>query len=305
MQNLEWITVFVTAVDAGSFSAAAARLNLSRSAVGKTIARLESRLGVRLFQRSTRTRSLTHDGQLFYEHCVRGLEEIRIGEALLDAERKEISGRLRVTMPVILGRRCAAPILTRLAAQHPKLLLDLQFTDRLIDLVEDGFDLAVRTGSLGDSPDLVGRPLSRQRMVVCAAPNFVEKHGFPKSAADLARFDAVRFNRDGRLRGWFFPNGENPPIEVMPRTRARFDDLEATMDAAIAGMGLAWLPSWLIKRFVLAGSLMHVLPQAPSVVTQNYALWPKSPHLPMRTRLAVDTLLAELPVATDQIFADS
>src|SRR5579859_1450539 len=129
IDRLTGVSIFVETVDAGGFSAAAARLNLSRSAVGKTVARLEDRLGVRLFHRTTRRQSLTDDGQVFYERCLRALEELRVGELLLESGRQEAVGRLRVSMPVLFGRRCVAPILTRLALGHPKLELDLNFTD--------------------------------------------------------------------------------------------------------------------------------------------------------------------------------
>lgn len=129
--RLAGLPVFIEAVEAQGFSAAAARLNLSRSAVGKSVARLEDRLGVRLFHRTTRSQSLTEDGQAFYEHCLRALAEIRAGEAMLESGRLEVAGRLRVSMPVLFGRRCVAPILAGLAGKHPKLELDLSFSDRL------------------------------------------------------------------------------------------------------------------------------------------------------------------------------
>ncbi len=140
------LPVFVAAVEAGGFSAAAARLNLSRSAVGKTIARLEGRLGVRLFHRTTRSLTLTEDGQAFFEHCRRALNEVQAARTMLDSGRREAAGRLRVSVPVLFGRQCVAPVLIRLTEDHPKLELDINFSDRLVDVVEDGFDLAVRNG---------------------------------------------------------------------------------------------------------------------------------------------------------------
>src|ERR1700730_11614079 len=167
--RLTGVSVFVEAVEAGGFSAAALRLNLSRSAVGKTIARLETRLGTRLFYRTTRSQNLTEDGHAFYERCLRALDEIRMGEAMLDSGRREVVGRLRVSMPVLFGRHCVAPLLTDLARRHPKLELDLDFSDRLVDLMEDGFDLAVRNGAPGEGAGLMVRRLAYQRMTVCAS----------------------------------------------------------------------------------------------------------------------------------------
>jgi DNA-binding transcriptional LysR family regulator len=188
---LNGIGVFVAAVETGSFSAAAERLHLTRSAVAKTVGRIEARLGVRLFHRTTRTQSLTEDGQLYYERCVRALDEVRAAEAMLDSGRHEVVGRLRVSMPVLFGRRCVAPVLARLAAEHPKLALDLSFSDRLVDLVEDGFDLAIRNGPVGDGTGLMMRRIGLQRMTVCASPAYLATHGTPERLDALAAHHAV------------------------------------------------------------------------------------------------------------------
>ena len=142
------LPVFVAAAEAGGFATAAARLHLSRSAVGKAVARLEGRLGTRLFHRTTRVLALTEDGAAFLDHGRRALAELQAGRAMLESGRREASGRLRVSMPVLFGRQCVAPVLIRLADAHPKLELDLNFSDRSADLVEDGFDLAIRNGAL-------------------------------------------------------------------------------------------------------------------------------------------------------------
>jgi DNA-binding transcriptional LysR family regulator len=293
--RLNGVSVFVETVEAGGFSAAATRLNLSRSAVGKTIARLETRLGARLFHRTTRSQALTEDGQAYYERCLRALEEIRTGEAMLDSGRREIAGRLRVSAPVLFGRRCVAPILTALARQHPKLELHLNFSDRLVDLREDGFDLAIRNGAPGDGPGLMIRRIGYQRMTVCAAPAYLETHGKPRAIEELAGHDAIAYGRSGYDRNWLFPVEGAPPITVAPRARLRFDDLEAIADAAVAGMGLAWLPCWLIRERVLSGALVRVLDDRPGLVFDTHALWPQTPHLPLRLRLAIDTLAQALP----------
>jgi DNA-binding transcriptional LysR family regulator len=293
--RLTGVSVFVEAVEAGGFSAAAARLNLSRSAVGKTIARLETRLGARLFHRTTRSQNLTEDGQAFYERCLRALDEIRTGEAMLDSGRREIAGRLRVSMPVLFGRHCVAPVLTDIARQHPKLELDLDFSDRLVDLMEDGFDLAVRNGALGDGAGLMVRRLAYQRMTVCAAPAYLEARGSPRTPQELGDYDAIAYGRSGRIREWSFPRDNAPPLALTPPARLRFDDLEAIADAAVAGMGLAWLPCWLIRDRTLSGELVRVLDDWPGALFDIYAVWPQTPHLPLRVRLAVDTLAQTLP----------
>lgn len=292
------IPAFVATVEAGGFSAAARRLNLSRSAVGKAVARLEARLGVRLFHRTTRSQSLTEDGQAFYEYCQRALDVLRAGTAMLDAGRNTAAGRLRVSMPVLFGRLCVAPLLTRLAALHPELELDLSFSDRPADLIEDGFDLAVRNGPLGNGVGLMARRVAHEHTAVFAAPAYIGRHGEPETLADLLRHQAVTYSRNGRIQAWLFPRDGAPPQEVTPPTRLRFDDLDAIADAAAAGFGLARLPSWLASARVRAGALVRVLGGVPALVTDVHAVWPETPRLAMRVRVAINALAAGLPALT-------
>lgn len=299
--HLSSIPVFVAAVEAGGFSAAAAKLNLSRSAVGKTVARLEARLGARLFRRTTRSQSLTEDGQAFYDRCLRALDELRAGEAMLESGRREVAGRLRVSVPVLFGRRCIAPILTRLALQHPKLELDLHFSDRRVHLVEDGFDLAIRNGLLSDAAGLVARRIATHRMVVCAAPGYLRDRGTPSSLADFERHEALTYNRTDNTHAcaWRFRRDDGSLIDITPPGRMRFDDLEAIADAAAAAFGLAWLPCWLVRDRVQRGELVTVSVGAIPATSEAHAVWPRTPHQPLRVRLAIDALASELQSAMD------
>lgn len=292
------LPVFVAAVEAGGFAAAAARLHLSRSAVGKTIARLESRLGVRLLHRTTRSLTLTEDGQAFFEHCRRALNEIQAARTMLDTGRREAAGRLRVSVPVLFGRQCVAPVLIRLTEDHPKLELDLNFSDRLVDVVEDGFDLAVRNGPLQNWPGLTGRRVAYQHMRVCASPRYVEEHGVPRDLHALSGHRAVLYGRPGRIKPWLFPQPGGVLAETTPPSRLTFDDLGTIRDAAVGGHGLAWLPCWLVRDDLAAGRLVTVLGHLPSHAFDSHLLWPQTPHLPMRVRLAIDALAAALPEAT-------
>ncbi|MCJ2139844.1 LysR family transcriptional regulator [Methylobacterium sp. E-066] len=289
------LPVLVAAAEAGSFSAAASKLNLTRSAVGRSIARLEHRLGVRLFHRTTRSLALTDDGQIVFEHGRRALAEVQSATALLDSGRRAIAGRLRVSVPALFGRLRIAPILIRLAEAHPKLELDLNFSDRLVDVVEDGFDLVVRNGRLQNWPGLTVRRIAYQPMRVCAAPRYLEGAGVPESLADLAGHHAILYGRPGYARSWLFPQADGPAAEIVPPSRMRFDDVDAIRDAAIGGHGLAWLPCWLIRDDVAAGRLATVLDHLPAHVFESHALWPQTPHLPLRVRLAIDALAAALP----------
>ncbi|HEV7324457.1 MAG TPA: LysR family transcriptional regulator [Bosea sp. (in: a-proteobacteria)] len=295
MDRLTSMAVFVRAVDLGSFAAAALALGLSAPMVGKHVRFLEERLGVRLLNRTTRRQSLTELGRAYYERCKAVLAEAEAADALAADQLGEPRGKLRVAMSVLFGRRCVMPILLDLARRYPQLELDLSFGDGFVDLAEGGHDLAIRTGELQDAANLVTRRVARQRMIVCAAPFYLDARGLPAQLADLADHDALVYRRSGSVRPWLFPREDRPPVEVMPRHRLRFDDLEAIADAAALGMGLAWLPSWLVRERLTAGALVELLPGEGRLPYDVHALWLQTPHLPPKVRVAIDALAAELP----------
>ncbi|QCI63063.1 LysR family transcriptional regulator [Phreatobacter stygius] len=295
MDRLTSMAVFVKAIDLGSFAAAAAALDLSGPMVGKHVRFLEERLGMRLINRTTRRQNLTDVGRAYYDRCRVVLAEAEAADALATDQLSEPRGKLRVTMPVHFGRHCVTPVLLELARQYPALELDLSFSDRIVDLAEDGYDLAIRTGDLDDKAGVIARRVARQRMVVCAAPAYLGMHGRPGQVEDLPQHHAIIYRRSGRIRPWLFPRPGQPPLEVTPVNRLRLDDLDAIADVAAAGMGLAWLPSWLVRERIQAGALVVVLPDQPEFLYDGYALWPQTPHLPLKVRLAVDALAAALP----------
>ena len=293
--TLKDIPVFVASVEAGSFAQAAVRLHLSRSAVGKSIARLEERLGVRLFHRTTRSQRLTDNGALFYERCLRALEEIRGAESQLETGKHQVNGRLRVAVPVLFGRQCIAPLLIELAQEHPGLELEMSFSDRVVDLVEEGFDMAVRNGALADSSVLVARRLGEHRMVLCAAPDYLLKNGQPQTVDDLRQHTAINYTRAGRVLHWQLMDYDGTSRTFIPRSSLNMDDLQAICDAALAGHGLAWLPCWMVIKEIQQGDLVPLLKQAPDVRFDVHAVWQQTPHLPLRVRIAIDMLVKRLP----------
>nr|WP_216663487.1 LysR family transcriptional regulator [Dickeya dadantii] len=287
--------MFVEVVDAGGFAKAGERLALTRSAVGKAIARLEERLGVQLFQRTTRTQSLTEDGQQYYERCIRAIDELRAGEALLESGRREVAGKLRVSLPVLFGRYCVAPILRNYARQHPRLELELNFSDRYVDLIADGFDLALRNGPLGNESSLRARRLVSQRKVLCAAPAYLAAKNEPRSLEDLSEHDLLAYWRKDHGMPWRLPDSTGELVDIQVSSRMRFNDLEVVADAAVEGMGIAWLPHWLVRERIQRGELVEIWGDRPGAVMKCYAVWPAAHHLPLRCRLAIDVLAAELP----------
>lgn len=293
--RLNGISAFVEAVEAGSFSQAAERLHLSRTAVGKSIARLESRLGVRLFHRTTRSQKLTQEGAAYYERCVRALAELNAGILAIDNGKAEPAGCLRVTVPVLFGRHCVAPTLLALGRKYPKLRMEISFDDRVADIVEERFDLAVRIGNLPDSSTLVAKKLGIQRMVVCAAPSYLAKHGKPTKVEELSGYDGIYYGRSGEIAPWRIQSAENRIISAPVAARYVFDDLQTITDAAVAGDGLAWLPCWLMAEHKQLGKLEIVMDCDSVVASDIYVVWPQSNFLPTKTRLAIDILAAEIP----------
>lgn len=295
MDRLTSMSVFVKAVDLGSFSAAASALDLSGPMVGKHIRFLEEHLQIRLLNRTTRRQSLTEFGRAYYDRCRVILAEVEATETLAADQFSEPRGKLRIAVPVLFGRHCVTPILLELAKQYPLLEVELAFSDRITDLAEDGYDFAIRTGVLADSTEVVARRVARQHMVVCAAPSYLHSFGQPQKIEDLADHEGIIYSRSSRTPPWRFPRTNQTPIEITPRTRLRFDDLAAIADAATAGMGLAWLPNWLIRNQLEAGTLVQLFADQPELLYDVYAVWLRTPQLPLKVRLAVDALVAELP----------
>jgi DNA-binding transcriptional LysR family regulator len=289
--RLTGISTFVAAVEAGSFAQAAARLRLTRSAVGKSIARLEARLGIRLFVRTTRNQSLTEDGQIFYERCVRALEELDAAQHILDAGRNEPVGRVRVSAPVVFGRLHVTPVLLGLTQRHPKLRLEGIFTDRLIDFVDDGIDLAIRSGPLADSDAMVARRLGEQPMVLCASPAYLQTHGTPRDLADLAAHRGVNYMRGGRAFRWPLTDAAGRLVETEIAHRIGFDDIGAIAAGAVDGAGIAHVPYWLVNEHLQSGTLVRVLVDASSITVPLHAIWPRSRYMPCKLRVVIDALL--------------
>ncbi|MDH3065175.1 LysR family transcriptional regulator [Achromobacter insolitus] len=280
-ERLKGIEAFVCVADAGSFTAAADRLSLTASAVGKSVARLEARLRTRLFERSTRRLALTDAGRAYYRTCVRVLAELQDAEAILAAERQEPAGRLRVDLPATFGRRVALPLLLQFAQRHPQLRPQVSFTDRFVDLADEGIDVAVRIGGPQRwAPGLGHRYLGSERVVFCASPQYLARRGVPQTADDLMRHDAVAYGRpDGEPASWRIVQGAGPvslrPIEgVMV-----LDSAEAQVDAVAAGLGIAQLATWLAADALRDGRVVEVLPQLATEGLPLYLLWPLSKQL--------------------------
>jgi len=298
-ERLNGIEAFVAAVESGNFAAAAQRLGLTRSAVGKSVARLEGRLGVRLFHRTTRSQSLTEDGQAYYERCRRALAELDAADAAVEAGRQIPTGRLRLTMPELLGRACVAPLLLELGQLHPQLSFEVSFTDRRMDLVEEGIDLAIRSGALADSSVLAARLLGQQWMGVFAAPAYLARHGRPSSIeALIAEREAHRFigyAREAWPLAWRFHDAKGVVVDVGLPSRFTCNSFEVIARAAADGLGLVRVPSWLVADALATGALVRVFDEPQPFGYELHAVWPRMPALPQKLRVLIDLLAERLP----------
>ena len=292
---LDGISTFVQVVETGGFTPAAERLGLTRSAVGKAIARLESRLGVRLLQRTTRSQTLTEEGLLYYERCTRALKELDAAEADLEGCRSEPTGRLRVSAPEGFGQLCVAPILLELTRQHPQLQLDLSFSDRPVDLIEEGFDLAIRIGPLRDSGTLAARMIGMQHISIGASPAYLAQHGTPKTLQDLQGHAVIHYSCTGVPVPWSIQPTEDSRTQIRMASQISMDDVQAIAAATVAGYGIAWMPCWLLSSHVKRGELTHILPEHRADSWEIHAVWPQTKRMRRKLRVAIDALVAKTP----------
>lgn len=292
-ERLKGIDVFVSVVDAGSFTAASERLNLTNSAVGKAVARLESRLGVRLFERSTRRLSLTDAGQAFYRTCQKVLGELEEAEHVLKAEDTVPVGKLRIDLPATYGRLRVMPVLFDFFKKFPGVQPQISFTDRFVDLAEDGIDVAVRIGGGDPWPTQVGhRFLGQERRIFCCAPSYLEQVGPIADRLDaLNGLDSVQYLRaDGTPAPWFIQNKDAPVEQCHPTSRLAVGSAEAWVEAVVQGFGVAQISTWVIEDRLAKGELVEVLPSFAVDGLPLYLQWLRSRQLLPK----VDALLNHL-----------
>ncbi|WP_042272846.1 LysR family transcriptional regulator [Paraburkholderia heleia] len=292
MDNLNGIVTFVYAAETLSFVAAGHKLGISASAVGKTIAKLEHSLGVRLFHRTTRRVTLTNEGQYFHDSCQRILGELHDAEAVLSEAAQRPRGLLRVSLPVI-GYRFLLPVLPAFSALYPDIELDLDFNDRLVDVVEGRFDAVIRSGMLSDS-SLMSRRLGPFRFVLCASPDYEARAGLPRTLDDLATHDCVRyrFPTTGKLQPWGLAADEGEPPNL--HTAMTCNNMEALRGAVIAGFGIGFMPDFLARDALASGALVPVLGTLSITPGQFSILWPSSRQLSPKLRVFVDFMCERL-----------
>ncbi|MDD0812865.1 LysR family transcriptional regulator [Curvibacter sp. RS43] len=280
-ERLKGLEAFVCTADAGSFTAAAERMNLTNSAVAKAVSRLETRLNTRLFERTTRSLSLTDAGAAFYRTCVRVLDELQVAEQVLAADKMEPFGRLRIDVPATFGRMRVLPLVLAFAEMHPGIRPHISFTDRFVDLVEEGIDVGVRIGGTDAWPAALGhRFLGTERLIFCAAPSYLKRRGTPESIAELFTHDAVTYGRaDGSANPWLVAHGGGPAERRFVEGRIIVGDGEAQVETVLAGGGVAQLATWLVEDHLASSQLVQLLPDAAIDGLPLHLVWPRSRQL--------------------------
>jgi len=287
IENISDLLVFTQAVKGGSLSAAARELSISLAVASKRLQRLEEQLGVRLLNRSTRQLSLTDEGAEYYHYCVRILAELEEGEELVTRGCKEPKGNLKVTVPAAFGRLHIAPLVPEFLTRYPAIKLTLHLTDSLVDIIDQGYDLAVRIGELKDS-SLVAKSIGLDRRVVVATPSYLSRYGEPRSPQELAGHNALLFAGKDH---WVFtgPNG----VEVSVKVSGNLDtnNCDALREAIHADLGLALRPLWDVWQDLRDGGLVRLLPAYIPPAYPINAVYPSRRLTPKKTRIFIEHLL--------------
>lgn len=289
LESLSGLTAFVVSVETGSFAAAGRTLGLSASAVGKAVARLETRLGMRLLIRTTRRLSITYEGEELFARATRMMDDMREIEAMLGDQTRAPSGRVRISLPATLGRMVILPRLASFIQSHGGIELDVGLDDRKVDLVEGGIDLAVRTGTL-DSSGLIARKLAPHNFVLCASPAYLARRAAPQTLDDLGRHTCIRFRypSTGLLERWIF---DETQLDRELGSGPTFNDAEAVVVAAIAGMGLAQVPDYAAHAALSLGQLVPVMPGHRTVRGAIWLVRPSHRATPSRVQVVAQFLV--------------
>ena len=293
MDRFADMQMFVRLVEMGSISATADRLEVAKSAVSRRLAELEARLGVQLFQRTTRRMNLTDSGHHYYERCVRILADLEETELAVSQAHGALRGKLRVALPLSFGLQHLTPLINEFAGLHPEVEFDLDFNDRQIDLMQEGFDLAVRIAHLTDS-SLIARRLTAVRQMVCASPGYIAQHGVPTTPDELTNHACLVYSNLATPALWTYHDAKNIAGRVKIPIKLQANNGDFLCRAAIAGQGLIMQPTFSLAEAICRGDLVPILRQYQWPRVNAYAVYPPTRHLSTRMRAFVDFLAEKL-----------
>lgn len=290
MDKFQEMQAFVAVVDNGSFVAAAEALKSSKAAMSRQVADLERRLGVRLLNRTTRKLSLTDEGNLFYVRCTDLLNALDEAESELNTRTGEASGQLRISAPVTFGITHLAPLWGAFLEQHPKVALDISLSDRTVDLVEEGIDLAIRI-SRSPHPTFIARRLASTRMVLCASPAYLARHGTPTRPHELAKHEVVAYTYWSSKDEWEFTAADGTVETVRTRPKLYANSGDTCVAVALRHQGIIMQPDFLVHEALRAGTLQQLMPDYEAVELGIYAVYTSRRQLPLKLRYLIDFLV--------------
>ncbi|WDZ96768.1 LysR family transcriptional regulator [Herbaspirillum sp. WKF16] len=288
MNKLREIECFVAVADLGSFVKAADALGISKAAVSRTVLELEARLGSRLMQRTTRRLSLTEAGTLYLERCKQIVAALEEADDLLTAGASNPAGLLRINAPQTFGVLHLAPLWPMFLERHPGVALDITLSDRIVDIIDEGFDMAIRIARLSDST-LVHRKLTTTNLQVCASPAYLEQHGTPLHPHELAQHQAISYSYNASKDDWQF-TGPEGPVTVKVNSRMHVNNGDSCVAAALGGVGITRQPTFMIDQHLRSGQLVPILTDYSSPELGIYAVYPSRTHLPAKVRAMLDFL---------------
>lgn len=290
MHRFEELEAFTAVVETGSFTAAADRLGTAKSAVSRRLSALEERLGVQLMRRTTRRLNLTDTGRAFYERSARILADLDEAESSVLQEHGELSGNLRIALPLTFGVRHMGELIAEFQQRHPRIRFDLDLNDRRVDLIEEGMDVALRIGHLRDS-SLIARKLFDARTVVCASPSYLDEHGTPETPDELADHDCLVYGNLAEPGRWAFTDKDGKRRHVDVRIAMTASNGDFTNVLAAQGLGVIIQPTFIAGERICSGDLVPVLTDYEWPVTPAWAVYPPTRHLSFRVRAFIDFLV--------------
>lgn len=289
MDKLTQIEAFVDVADKGSLARAALGQHITPVMLGRRIDALEKRLGVKLMHRTTRHLTLTEQGTLYLDHCRKLLADLGHADRIVSEGRHKATGHLTVSAPAAFGRKHVAPHAAGFVKAHPDVQITFNLTDRVVDLVRDGYDVGIRIGGVID-PSFVAVRLASNRRVVCGTPEYFERNGIPRTLDDLAQHNCLAFNlQGGQQRGWYFQQ-DGKPVSIRAEGNLNCNDGELLHRWASEGLGLAWRSSWEIESQLASGELITVLDDFALPQYDIMAVYPQQRHLPAKVRFFIDML---------------
>ncbi|SEQ33958.1 LysR family transcriptional regulator [Nitrosomonas ureae] len=290
MDRFENMNAFVRVVETGSISGAADRMDVAKSVVSRRLKELEAHLGVELFHRTTRQMNLTDSGRAFYQQSVRILADILEAEHATSQFHGALKGNLKVAVPLSFGLMHLGPAISEFLQAHPEITFDLDFNDRQVDILTEGFDLAIRIASLPDS-SLIARRLAPIQAIMCASPSYLARMGEPQSPEELIHHRCLAYNLISNFENWNLYNTEGQLIRTKIAPHLKASNGEFLRDAAVAGSGIILMPTFIVYKEIERGALIPLLTQYTFSQLSAYAIYPQTRHLSQRVRAFVDFLI--------------